>query len=152
MRTKLKRFAKITIQTVCLSALCACQTQHPSAILSAAPEPPLAFPVVPVPPPPPDESAVLMARYGDSLRRFNPIKIYSDVANIVVVQKIVFGVESGKYIMPSCSSYIPGLAEDGKFILTTQPGSRESMTNFGGDIGMACVWDYQRSVASGSGK
>lgn len=152
MRTKLKRFAKITFELVCLTALCACETRRPSAALSAAPEPPLVFPVVPVPPPPPDESAVLMADYGESLRNWNPIKIYYDVGNLVVVQRIAFGVESGKYIMPSYSSYDPSLAKDGKFVLTTQPGSPEYVTDLAGEIGVGRVWDYQRRLATGSGK
>jgi len=152
MRAKLKRLAKITFPMVCFCALCACQTQRPSATLSATPEPPLAFPVVPVPPPPPDESAALMARYGESLRSWNPIKIYRDVGNLVVVQMIAFGIESGKYIMPMVSSHLPETGGDGGFKITPQPGSKEwTIIHFDSgvlseDIGAAIVWDYHKKL------
>jgi len=146
MTTKLKRLAKTIFQTICLSALCACQTQRPSVTLSAAPEAPLTFPTVPMPPPPRDESAELMAKYGESLRSWNPIKIYRDVGNLVVVQRIAFGIESGKYIMPAVSSHFPETGGDGGFKITLRAPTRFDGGALGEDMGYAVVWDYHKKL------
>ena len=37
----------------------------------------------------------------------HPIKVYEDIGNIVIVQKIAGGMEYGKYIMPPASSHMP---------------------------------------------
>ena len=43
--------------------------------------------------------------WSDSIKSLNPIKVYWDNCNTVIVQKITDGVEYGKYISPPYSSY-----------------------------------------------
>lgn len=70
--------------------------------------------------------------WTDPIKALHPIKVYSDVGNVVVVQKIVNDIEYGKYIMPPHSSHHP----QAEFILV------RSNTN--------CVFmsDYQKHVSA----
>ena len=43
----------------------------------------------------------------------HPVRVYDDHGNTVVVQKMVDGIESGKYIVPLVSSWIPFRGEGG---------------------------------------
>jgi hypothetical protein len=46
-------------------------------------------------------------RWSPAIRALKPIKVFVDVSNLVVVQGLANGVESGKYIIEPISSYTP---------------------------------------------
>ena len=77
---------------------------------------------------PPEE---IPARYWcNPIKALHPIKVYEDVGNIVVVQKIVNGIEYGKYINPPYSSHAPGR----EFICSRS------------DTNILIMYDYQKHV------
>ena len=46
-------------------------------------------------------------RWSPAIRALKPLKVFVDVSNLVVVQGLANGVESGKYIIEPISSYTP---------------------------------------------
>lgn len=60
------------------------------------------------------DGAAIPSRYWtDPIRALQPIKVYTHRVNVVVVQKISKGVESGIYIYIPISSYLPTDGDDG---------------------------------------
>ncbi|MFA5393075.1 MAG: hypothetical protein WC081_03100 [Candidatus Ratteibacteria bacterium] len=70
--------------------------------------------------------------WTDPIKVINPIKVYTHRANVVLVQKVTNGVESGKYIYIPFSSYLPQNGDDG-FTFTLKALSNDR------------VYDYQKS-------
>lgn len=79
-------------------------------------------------------------RYWDEpIRELKPIKVYTHRINIVVVQKIRDGVEEGKYIYISDSSYLPMDGIDG---FTYNPNPKKGNYYYLGDG----IFDYRRTI------
>ncbi|MDB6111632.1 MAG: hypothetical protein JWR69_3382 [Pedosphaera sp.] len=71
-------------------------------------------------------SEIPRSYWSPPIKALHPIKVYEDIGNIVIVQKIANGMEYGKYIMPTYSSHWP----ESDFILTS--------------IGVSFVSDYRK--------
>jgi hypothetical protein len=107
MRTKPKIPSMIISAATCLCALCACQAHRQSQASVTTKTG--------------SSAADAQSQYRSSIRGLHPIRVYDDHGNTVVVQKMVDGIESGKYIVPLVSSYIP-FGGEGGFILTPGTG------------------------------
>ncbi len=131
MKRKLEHLATVAVATVCLSSAFGCKsdrTTRSSAVFSQLPPEP---PKVPV-----DE--VSPSKWSAGIRALKPIKVYVDVTNLIIVQRVADGIESGKYVIPSLSSHGPS----GKFIKFTRVGLLDGLVE--GDP-LAEVYDYERS-------
>jgi hypothetical protein len=72
-----------------------------------------------------------------SIRALKPIRVYLHRINVVVVQRVVNGVEEGKYIYIPVSSYLPMSGDDG---FTFTPNPLKGNTYDTGDG----IFDFQR--------
>ena len=77
--------------------------------------------------------------WARAIRELKPIKVYTHMVNIVVVQKVRDNVEEGKYIYIPISSYLPMDGTDG---FTYQPNPLKGNEYHLGDG----VFDYQRTI------
>jgi hypothetical protein len=51
--------------------------------------------------------------WADPIKALHPVKVYTHRVNVVVVQGVHDGIEEGKYIYISISSYLPLTGDDG---------------------------------------
>jgi len=141
MRTALNRLVGIAIAAVCLLGLSGCRPQRPSptalglpsGLVEAAWKMQTAFVRDKNAPAGQPEAQIPSSYWRDPIKALNPIKVYIHRANIVVVQTIIDGVESGKYISIPISSYLPQNGDDG---FTFTPAAES-------------VYDYRRSQQDG---
>jgi hypothetical protein len=132
MRTQTKTALGIFVAALLIHALCGCHARrdvHPPASELTEAKPASA-------------TAVL---YSDFLKSLHPVRVYSDHINTVVVQRVTDGVESGKYLIPLISSYIP-FGEEAGFRITPT----DSYVDMGRGTGLAQVYDYRRSQPDGA--
>jgi hypothetical protein len=87
----------------------------------------------------PPNLPVAAAEYRGFIKSLHPIKVYEDRGNVVVVQKIDGGVESGKYIVPFVSSHFP-FGGEGGFTLAPATGCPSCIYQGPG----AVVYDYRK--------
>ena len=80
--------------------------------------------------------------YRDFIPTLHPLSVYQDRGNVVVVQTVTYGVESGKYIKPLVSSY-DRFGEEGDFILTPATGCPSCLSDG------AWVYDYRKRQPDG---
>ena len=127
VNTKLEEISKIVV-TICLCACFGCQSvqrsQSSSTFSDLPPEPPKLAP-----------GEVPSSQWSAAIRSLKPIKVYWDVGNLVVVQRVGNGVESGKYIIEPTSSHA---GHSGSFIRFT-PVAAEGFSP------LTTVYDYERS-------
>ena len=121
MKTTLNGLVGIAIAAVCLSGLSGCQPQRPSpaapalpsGLVEAAWKMHTAFVRDKNTPAGQPEAQIPSSYWLEPIKALTPLKVYLHRSNIVVVQTITDGVESGKYISIPISSYSPQNGDDG---------------------------------------
>jgi hypothetical protein len=97
LKTNLENLSVVVVALLCLCMGIGCKwgygTRAPPGFSDLPPEPAKL---------PPDE--VPPGKWSGAIRALKPIKVYLDVSNLVVVQRLADGVESGKYIIEPVSS------------------------------------------------
>jgi hypothetical protein len=108
MRTKLGELSMMMVATICLCTLLGCQS---SPLDRSSP----AFSNLPSESPKLAPDEVEPSKWSLAIQALKPMKVYREGANLVVVQGLANGVESGKYIITPVSSNRPA----GRFIKFT---------------------------------
>lgn len=77
------------------------------------------------------------AFWTDGIRQLMPLRVYTHLVNIVVVQHVTDGIEKGKYIYIPISSYLPMSGDDG-FVFSPNPWKADRYTLGSG------IFDFER--------
>ena len=97
MRLKLEKLSIILLAATCFCAIAGCQSGRPTSNQPTYSElPPKAPKLAP--------NEVPSSKWSVAIQALKPLKVYVDVGNLVVVQKVANGIESGKYIIEPWSS------------------------------------------------
>ncbi len=88
---------------------------------------------------PGSEDGIPSQYWADPIKALHPVKVYTHRVNLVVVRHVHDGIEEGKYIYISISSYLPWPGDDG-FEFTPNPLSGNKYTLGEG------VFDFKRTI------
>ena len=80
------------------------------------------------------------AYWAEGIRSLQPLKVYTHRVNIVVVQRLIDGIEEGMYIYIPISSYLPEPGDDG-FEFTPNPKTGNTYTLGNG------IFEFKRTGA-----
>src|ERR1043166_284483 len=98
MRLPHEKLSIILLAAACFCAIAGCQSDRPTSNQPTYSELPPKEPKLA-----PNE--VPSSKWSAAIQALKPLKVYVDVGNLVVVQKVANGIESGKYIIEPWSSH-----------------------------------------------